>query len=179
MAAAGVSAGVADVVPIFQMTMEDKSTTIVTPTEKKKDTKPHKKFKTMKFTELVKKIICINRIYKLKRQQLLELRKNFRVNTQKYFAIDYMLTQPFGFVNQGELLHYCDKRRNETTNGKHKCYRDNSRGIESLRKDKFPLRWIETTINGNLYFKYVPEKKLWNTEEIIKTSHRKSGLQKI
>ena len=48
-----------------------------------------------------------------------------------------MIKYPFKFVNQGNLLAYCDERRNIVTDGKHKGYRDNSRGIES-RKDKYP-----------------------------------------
>ena len=127
---------------------------------------------------VVKKIIFLIRYKRQRNEELTDLKSKFRPNSQKWFAIEYMLKHPFMFVNQGELLHYCDSRRNEVTNGIHKGYRDNSRGIESLRKDKFPLCWEERKVNKSLYFKYIPQKKEWVNEEIIHYSNKKTGFPK-
>ncbi len=53
------------------------------------------------------------------------------------------------FVKQGDLLLYCD-------NGKFPNYKDNSRAIEILRKDKLPNQWVEIRVKNELWFKYVP-----------------------
>ena len=130
----------------------------------------------LKFKMIVKKIIWINRYRNKRIEQLSDLKKNFKINTQKYFACEYMLLYPFTCVKQGDLLLYCDKRRCETTDGKYPNFKDNSRGIESLRKDKFPLRWFEIKINNELYFKYVPEMEIYKKSEIIDHSSRRSGF---
>lgn len=103
------------------------------------------------------------------------LKKNFRRNkTQKSYAIEYMLKYPTKLIKQGDLLLYCDKRRCEDTNGKEPNFKDNSRGIEHLRKDTMPNCWKEKRINGDLYFMYIPELKELITEEIINnTKHKK------
>jgi len=100
----------------------------------------------------------------------------FRKNTQIWFSIKYMLKYPFSFINQGNMLIYCDNMRDKETNGKHKGYRDNSRAIESLRKDKFPLCWIEIKKNNSLYIKYIPQKKQWEKNAIINYANKKSGF---
>ena len=127
---------------------------------------------------IVKKVIFIIRYKKQRIEELQNLQLMFRKNTQKWFAVEYMIKHPFNFVNQGEMLHYCDNMRNKVTNGKHKGYRDNSRGIESLRKDKFPLRWIEKKYNKSLYFKYIPQKEEWEKNEIINHANKNGGFVK-
>lgn len=127
---------------------------------------------------VIKKVIFIIRYRKQRLDELKVLKSKFRKNTQKWFAVEYMMMNPFTFVNQGEMLHYCDKRRNEVTNGKEKGFRDNSRGIESLRKDKYPLRWIEIKKNNNLYFKYIPQKEEWEKDLIIVHSNKRCGFSK-
>ena len=120
---------------------------------------------------------CLNKIGREKRiQQITELQSNFRPNSQKYFACEYMLMHPCMYVNQGDLLLYCDQRRCETTNGKHPNFRDNSRGIESLRKDKFPLRFHEVRDSNGLRFVYVPELEEIQKDQIAHVSHKRSGF---
>lgn len=145
--------------------------------EMKINKKQLKKIKN-KFKLFVKKVIFIIRYKKQRLKELRDLQSNFRPNTQKYFAVEYMIEYPFKFVNQGNLLAYCDERRYIVTDGKHKGYRDNSRGIESLRKDKFPLRWIEIKINKSLYFKYIPQKEEWEKNAIINHANKKGGFLK-
>jgi 5-methylcytosine-specific restriction endonuclease McrA len=132
--------------------------------------------KTVKFKIIVKKIIWLIRYYNRRKKQISKLKENFRPNTQKYFACEYMSIHLFSFVKQGDLLLYCDQRRCKTTNGKYKNYKDNSRGIEILRKDKFPLRWYELKIKNELYFKYVPEKEEYTKNNISNVSSRMSGF---
>ena len=72
------------------------------------------------------------------------------------YAFEYMKLHAGKFVKQGDLLLYCDKRRCEDTHGAKKNFKDNSRAIEILRKDKLPLRWTEVKKDGELWFKYTP-----------------------
>ena len=87
-----------------------------------------------------------------------------------------MITIPMKYMDQGELLTYCDKRRSEITEGKHKGYRDNSRGIEFLRKNIFPLRWDEKKVDGCLKFIYIPELENRQKDKIVEMSHKNTGF---
>lgn len=127
---------------------------------------------------VVKKIIFLMRYQKQRIDELQNLQSMFRENTQKWFAVGYMIKHSFNFVNQGEMLHYCDSMRNKVTNGEHKGYRDNSRGIESLRKNKYPLRWIEIIKNNILYLKYIPQKEQWEKDAIIVHANKNCGFTK-
>lgn len=100
--------------------------------------------------------------------------KYTREKTQKRYAIDYMLENAGKMVKQGDLLSYCDKRRNKDTKGAKPNFKDNSRGIELLRKDILPHCWLEKREKGELYFIYLPELKELVSNEIIKTSKNRS-----
>lgn len=82
------------------------------------------------------------------------------------YAFEYMKKNAGKFVKQGDLLLYCDSRRCEDTKGEKKNFKDNSRAIEILRKDKLPLRWTEIKKDGELWFKYTPWIKEIFTDEI-------------
>ena len=129
------------------------------------------------FISIVKQIIWLIRNYKHYQQHrkrtLENLKQKFKPNTQKYFAVEYMLLYPTRVIQQGDVLYYCDKRRCETTNGVHCNYKDNSRAIESMRKDKFPLCWYEKIVNNELYFMYIPELKQLANDAIINEAKHK------
>lgn len=89
-------------------------------------------------------------------------------NGQKKYAFEFMKMNAGRFVKQGDLLEYCDKRRCEDTSGAKRTFKDNSRAIEALRKDKLPLEWAEVYRSGELWFKYAPTMKSVYTEEAMK-----------
>lgn len=95
-----------------------------------------------------------------------EARLHIKKGQLKY-AFEYMKQNAGKFVKQGDLLMYCDKRRSEDTNGAQNNFKDNSRAIESLRKDKLPLEWIEVKKGKELWFKYCPDAKERYTEDVI------------
>lgn len=116
---------------------------------------------------------------------LRSMRKSKNKNTNKKGQLDYvfeylMKPEHLGrFVKQGDILLYCDKRRNEDTEGKHPNYKDNSRQVEKMRKDMYPLEWEEVSKNGDLWFKFVPEKKRYITDTIIKAhQYKKDAFDK-
>lgn len=93
---------------------------------------------------------------------------------QKKYAFEYMKAHAGRFVMQGDLLAYCDRRRAEDTDGKRKNFKDNSRAIETMRKDKLPLEWDEMYVDSELWFKYDPTVKERCTQEILdKHAHKK------
>lgn len=136
--------------------------------------------KEKKMKKYVHKIICLKKLYQLFKNHrihvLNELGKKFAKGQKKY-AVEYMKNKPTRMIKQGDLLAYCDKRRYEDTNGNKPNYKDNSRGIEKLRKDELPNCWQEKKLNGELYFIYLPELQELVTEEIINnTKHKKKGF---
>jgi hypothetical protein len=140
------------------------------------------KEKSITFKNTVYKIIALKKMYNIyiqHRNKLFdELQKKF-TKGQKLYAIEYMKKNPTKMVKQGDLLVYCDNRRNKDTNGKKPNFKDNSRAIEQLRKDKLPNRWKEKNINGELYFIYLPELLELVEEEIINnTKHKNQGFSK-
>jgi hypothetical protein len=138
--------------------------------------------KSITFKNIVYKIIALKRMYNIyikHRNKLFdELKKKF-TKGQKLYAIEYMKNNPTKMIKQGDLLVYCDNRRNKDTNGKKPNFKDNSRAIEQLRKDILPNRWKEKKINGELYFIYLPELLGLVEEEIINnTKHKNQGFSK-
>lgn len=107
-------------------------------------------------------------LHRLKHYQLLcQAEKELKLKTGSVkYAFEYMKKHAGQFVKQGDLLAYCDKRRCEDTHGEKKNFKDNSRAIEILRKDKLPLRWTEVKKDGELWFKYTPWIKDTFTDEI-------------
>lgn len=135
------------------------------------------------FKDIVQKIIALKRMYpKFKEYRiniLNGLKTKYKFRGQKAYAIEYMLQYPTKMVKQGDLLLYCDKRRNKDTNGKKPNFKDNSRAIETLRKDIIPNCWMEKRPNGELYFIYLPELKELVTDEIIEnTKYKNEGFSK-
>lgn len=108
-------------------------------------------------------------------KQLCEAEAKLRVrNGQKKYAFEYMKLHAGKFVKQGDLLLFCDSRRAEDTNGKHKNFKDNSRQVEQMRKDKLPLEWDEVYVDGNLWFRYDPSVKERYVDDIIAQHEHKS-----
>lgn len=136
------------------------------------------------FKNLVSKIIALKKMYRKFKEHRINILNGLKTEYKKFrgqkaYAIEYMLQYPTKMVKQGDLLHYCDKRRYEDTNGKKPNFRDNSRAIETLRKDIIPNCWIEKKLNGELYFIYLPELKELITDEIIEnTKHKNDGFSK-
>lgn len=135
------------------------------------------------FKNIVNNVITLIRMYKIWKghriKKILELKNKKRFRGQKAYAIEYFLQKPTKMIKQGDLLYYCDNRRKEDTNGKKVNFKDNSRGIEQLRKDILPYCWKERKVNGELYFIYLPELKELVTEEIINNSkHKNDGFSK-
>lgn len=131
------------------------------------------------FKDVVYKIIVLKKMYTTFKQHrikvIIELKINAKIKKgQKLYAIEYMQKNSTKMVKQGDLLLYCDQRRNEDTNGKKPNFKDNSRQIEQLRKDKFPNRWKEKKENGELYFIYIPELQELVTEEILNNTQHKN-----
>lgn len=127
-------------------------------------------------------LLTLNKLYKtweMHRLYTLDiLDKKFKSGQKKY-AVEYMKQHSKKMVKQGDLLKYCDERRCQDTAGKKPNFKDNSRGIEQLRKDVLPLSWIEKKINGELYFIYIPELKDLISDEIINnTKHKNQGFPK-
>ena len=100
---------------------------------------------------------------------LAEKKLNIRRGQKKY-AFDYMKMHAGKYVRQGDLLLYCDSRRAEDTGGKQKNFKDNSRAIEQMRKDKLPLEWDERYVGGELWFRYDLSVKDKYAEDVI-TQH--------
>jgi len=151
--------------------------TITIKKKKKNVVKMPNNFKTISL-----KVIVLKRMYtqyvKHRNKCLKELKNKFKKG-QKLYAIEYMENNSTKMVKQGDLLSYCDKRRNEDTNGKKPNFKDNSRGIEQLRKDLLPNCWKEKKKDGELYFIYLPELKELVTNEIIEnTKHKNEGFSK-
>jgi len=141
-----------------------------------------KKPKTFKNT--VYKIIALKRMYdiviphRIKHFDDILLTQKIKKG-QKLYVIEYMKKNPLRMLKQGDVLAYCDKRRNEDTNGKKPNFKDNSRAIEKLRKDILPNCWKEKKINGELYFIYLPELLELVEEKIINnTMHKNQGFSK-
>jgi len=82
------------------------------------------------------------------------------------------------FVKQGDILFYCDKRRSEDTSGKQKNFADNSRAVEKMRRDLYPLEWIEVKKGGELWFKYMPQNKKYICEDLCEQNKNKSDCFK-
>jgi len=111
---------------------------------------------------------------------LQDAKKRARIKRgQKKYAFEYMVANPGKFINQGEMLLYCDRRRSEDSNGKHKGYRDNSRSVEILRKDLLPLEWVEVICRNGIYFIYCPFIKEHVADEAwAQQKHKKDGFSK-
>jgi len=133
---------------------------------------------TEKFKFYVKMIIVIIRMYPIARNhrinQLQLLKKTTRKKGQNRYIVEYLEKYPMQLVKQGDILKYCDDRRYEDSYGAKPNYKDNSRGIEILRKDKFPNCWREVKIKGELYIAYIPERKELVTAEIVEHSINRS-----
>lgn len=98
---------------------------------------------------------------------------------QLLYVFEYLKLHPCKFVKQGDVLLYCDKRRNQDTKGKKPNFKDNSRAVEILRKDKTPMRWIEVIKDGELYFMYNRDREtLFVKSEVERLAHRKAGFTK-
>jgi hypothetical protein len=80
----------------------------------------------------------------------------------------------YKFVKQGDILLYCDKRRSQDTNGKQNNFKDNSRQVEKMRKDIYPLEWIEVSKGGELWFKYMPQNKKYICKDLYEQHKNKS-----
>ena len=161
-----------------------KKTKLIISNTKKNDCEgSHIVFKKPTFKNLVSIIIALKKMYRKFKEHrinaLNELEEKHKFRGQRKYAIEFMLKQPTKMVKQGDLLLYCDKRRYEDTNGKKPNFKDNSRGIESLRKDITPNCWIERVINGELHFIYLPEFQELVTAEVIQnTKHKNKGFSK-
>tara|TARA_B100001769_G_C21999395_1_gene537051 strand:+ start:181 stop:906 length:726 start_codon:yes stop_codon:yes gene_type:complete len=133
---------------------------------------------TNKFKFYVKMIIVIIRMYPIARNhrinQIQLLKKTTRKKGQNRYIVEYLEKYPMQLVKQGDILKYCDDRRNKDSNGEKPNFRDNSRGIEILRKDKHPYCWREVKIEGVLYIAYIPELKELVTTEIVYHSKNRS-----
>jgi len=95
---------------------------------------------------------------------------------QLYYVFEYLMLPEnlYKFVKQGDILLYCDKRLTEYTNGNKKNYRDNSRQVEKMRKDLYPLEWIEVKKGGELWFKYMPQNKKYICDVVYEQHKHKS-----
>jgi 5-methylcytosine-specific restriction endonuclease McrA len=125
------------------------------------------------FKSIVKKLI-----YQLQIEnhcdELHSLQKEAKIKKgQLLYCFEYMKKNANMYINIGEMLLYCDKRRNEDTNGKQKNYRDNSRAFEIFRKDRYPLVWKEIVYKRNKYILYSPKQKEQITFEIIENNNSK------
>lgn len=76
------------------------------------------------------------------------------------YIFEYLKLNPCKYVKQGNVLLYCDYRRNDETKGLKPNFKDNSRQIEKLRKEKCPNCWKEKKINGELWFKFLPHNEI-------------------
>jgi 5-methylcytosine-specific restriction endonuclease McrA len=105
-----------------------------------------------------------------------DLSKNHTRGQLKY-VFEYLLDIKYldKFVKQGDILVYCDQRRNEDTEGKKPNYPDNSRQIEQMRRDKYPLLWIEIKNKRGLYFKFDAYNKKNICDKLI---HKKDNFSK-
>jgi hypothetical protein len=109
----------------------------------------------------------------------LKEKANKHKNGQLRYVFEYLKLNLNKFVKQGDILLYCDKRRCEDTDGKKQNFKDNSRQVEKMRKDLYPLEWTEVSKNGELWFKYTPHLKDRISNEIIdKHGHKKDGFSK-
>jgi hypothetical protein len=95
----------------------------------------------------------------IKQLNILQQKLNIRQGQLKYI-FEYLKLNPCQYVKQGNILLYCDSRRNEDTNGIKPNFKDNSRQIEKLRKEKCPNSWEEKKINGELWFKFLPQNEI-------------------
>ena len=130
----------------------------------------------------VKEKLDVSRM-EIRKKQIKDLQKKFSrlrkgLHSQRYWACEYMMDRLCELINQGDLLLYCDKKRCEESKGEFKNYRDNSRAIESLRKDIMPLKWYEMKTKDGLYFAYIPELEELKIDEIAITAHKKKGFTK-
>lgn len=93
--------------------------------------------------------------------KLKELKKKLKIKRdQLKYIFEYLEKYPIEFVKQGDILLYCDERRNGDTNGLKPNYKDNSRQIEILRREKCPNSWQETKIDGELWIKFDHTKEI-------------------
>lgn len=99
---------------------------------------------------------------------------------QLYYVFEFLMKPEnlYKFVKQGDILLYCDKRRSEDTNGKQKNFADNSRAVEKMRKDLYPLQWIEVKKGGELWFKYMPQNKKYICKDLYENHKHKSDCFK-
>lgn len=79
------------------------------------------------------------------------------------------------FVKQGNVLLYCDKRRSEDTKGVKNNFKDNSRQVEKMRKNIYPLEWVEVLQNGELWFKHMPQNKKYICHVLCEQHKHKSN----
>jgi hypothetical protein len=122
--------------------------------------------KYLKIMEVAKHLTVIDATIHL--AQLCEAERKMGIKRgQKKYAFEYMKLNAGKFVKQGDMLSYCDSRRCEDTNGKSKNFKDNSRAIEQMRKDKLPLEWDEVYVDGELWFRYDPSIKEKYGDEIV------------
>jgi len=176
-------------IPSFDIEASFRAMTVRQPTEEEKidivrpdlDIKYNQQLLKMKrksLKECIHKYITFTKMFntfkKHRVYKLIELEKKKKWRGQKKYAIDFMKQTPTKMVKQGDLLLYCDNRRYKDTNGEKPNFKDNSRGIEQLRKDTFPNCWVEKKINGELYFIYLPELQELVSEEIINQSKHKN-----
>jgi hypothetical protein len=107
-------------------------------------------------------------------QHIEELKNELKMKKgQLIYVCEYLQNNPCKFVKQGDVLAYCDYRRNQDTNGEKPNYRDNSRAIEILRKNRIPLRWIEVVHKGELYFMYCKNLEVTYIESEIQRHNKK------
>lgn len=93
--------------------------------------------------------------------KLKELKNKLNVKSgQLKYIFEYLEFYPNKFIKQGDILLYCDNRRNQDTNGVKPNYKDNSRQIEILRREKCPNSWQEKKIDGELWIKFDPHKEI-------------------
>lgn len=95
---------------------------------------------------------------------------------QLFYVFEFLMKPEnlYKFVKQGDILLYCDKRLSEDTNGKRKNYKDNSRQVEKMRKDIYPLEWIEVSKEKELWFKYMPQNKIYICNDLYNQHKNKS-----
>ena len=127
--------------------------------------------KLKKIFNIVYVVVKMYPVYKKHRIYILNKykdQKKFR--GQKSYAVDYMIKFPTKMVKQGDVLLYCDQRRNEDTKGEKPNYKDNSRQIEHLRNNTDPHCFLGKYKNGEYYFMYVPENQELVIEEIIENT---------
>ena len=118
----------------------------------------------------------IHLLHKIKIYLSLKIKANKHKKGQMVYVFEFLMKPEnlCKFVKQGDILLYCDKRRSEDTKGEINNFRDNSRRPEALRKEKYPLEWVEIKKNGELWFKYLPENKKHICKELYESHQNKN-----